>query len=231
MQLGGQNLANVLSCKRLQWKQNLANDYSGTITMETARWKEAIHFIDFSHSGRKARGTINELIGRSGRSSCMCPVSANSIASLVKNRTQDWAANPPGSSTSSCPTCGKVPTLKGNSISGPFRPELAAALSHLKPGKSPGLDSIFLFNFILHAGWTLKSWFCDFLTISLLQVKITKIWALIVAIPKPESHWGIQRAITLCLLLASTPRSFRDSSTFVSTKYHRPNYGSSELHK
>ena len=230
MQLGGQNLANVLSCKRLQWKQNLANDYSGTITMETARWKEAIHFIDFSHSGRKARGTINELIGRSGRSSCMCPVSANSIASLEEQDTR-LSCESTRLINKQLSDLWKVPTLKGNSISGPFRPELAAALSHLKPGKSPGLDSIFLFNFILHAGWTLKSWFCDFLTISLLQVKITKIWALIVAIPKPESHWGTQRAITLCLLLASTPRSFRDSSTFVSTKYHRPNYGSSELHK
>jgi len=47
------------------------------------------------------------------------------------------------------------------SISEPFRPEeLAAAL---KPGKSPGLDFISP-ELILHAGSTLKSWFCDFLT-------------------------------------------------------------------
>ena len=41
--------------------------------------------IDFSHSSRKARRTINKLTGKSGRSR-QCPVSANSIASqLVKN--------------------------------------------------------------------------------------------------------------------------------------------------
>ena len=57
----------------------------------------------------------------------------------------------------------KIPTPAGHSISEPFRPEeLAAALRRLKPGKSPGLDSIFP-EFILYAGSALKSWFCDFL--------------------------------------------------------------------
>ena len=38
----------------------------------------------------------------------------------------------------------KIPTSEGYSISEPFRPEeFAAALRCLKPGKSPGLDSIF----------------------------------------------------------------------------------------
>jgi len=42
-------------------------------------------------------------------------------------------------------------TPKGHSISDPFRPEeLAAALRHLKQGKSQGLDSI-LPEFILHS--------------------------------------------------------------------------------
>jgi len=50
------------------------------------RWEEAINSIDFLHSSRKAWKTINKLTGRSGRSSRVCPVSANSIASpLVKN--------------------------------------------------------------------------------------------------------------------------------------------------
>ena len=35
----------------------------------------------------------------------------------------------------------KIPTPEGHSISEPFRPEeFAAALRHLKSGKSPGLD-------------------------------------------------------------------------------------------
>jgi len=38
----------------------------------------------------------------------------------------------------------KIPTPEGHNISEPFRlEELAAALRRLKPGKSPGLDSIF----------------------------------------------------------------------------------------
>jgi len=80
----------------------------------------------------------------------------------------------------------------GHSISEPFRPEeLDAALRRLKPGKSPGLDSIFP-EFILHDGSALKSWFCDFLTSCMHQLKILKIWrrALIVAILKPEKPLG-----------------------------------------
>jgi len=82
----------------------------------------------------------------------------------------------------------KTPTPEGHSIAEPFRPEeLAAALRRLKPGKSPGLDSIFP-EFKLHAGSALNSWFCGILTFCMCQLKIPKIWrrALIVAIPKPE---------------------------------------------
>jgi len=58
----------------------------------------------------------------------------------------------------------QVPTPEGNSISDPFRPEgYVAALRRLRPGKSPGLVSIFR-EFIFHAGPAPKSWFCDFLT-------------------------------------------------------------------
>ena len=47
-------------------------------------------------------------------------------------------------------------------------------------------------EFILHAGAALKSWFCDFLTSFMRQLKIPKIWirALIVAIPKPGKALG-----------------------------------------
>jgi len=47
--------------------------------------------------------------------------------------------------------------IESHSISEPFRPkEFAAALRRLKPGKSPGLDSIFP-EFTLYAGSALKS--------------------------------------------------------------------------
>ena len=75
-----------------------------------------------------------------------------------------------------------------DSNSQPFRSEeFAAAFRCLKPGKSPGLDSILL-EFILHARSALKSCLCDFLTSCMHQLKIAKIWrrALVVAIPKSE---------------------------------------------
>ena len=73
------------------------------------RWEEAVNSIDFAHSSRKAWSTISKLTGRSGRSSHLCPVSANSIASqLVKNGAQGLvAASTLASSASSCPTYGR----------------------------------------------------------------------------------------------------------------------------
>jgi len=154
------------------------------------RWEEAVNSINVSHSSRKAWRTINKLTGRYGRSTRLCPVSANSIASqLVKNgayrtgyRESTRLVNKQLSDL------WKIPTSEDHSISEPFRSEeLAAALRRLKPGKSPGLDSIFP-EFILHAVSALKSWFCDFLTSCMRQLKIPKIWrrARIVAILKSE---------------------------------------------
>jgi len=47
-------------------------------------------------------------------------------------------------------------------------------------------------EFIFHATSALKSWFCDFLSSCIHQLKIPKIWrrALIDAIPKPEKQLG-----------------------------------------
>ena len=159
-----------------------------------ARWEEAVNSTDFSHSSRNAWRTINKVTGRSGRSSRLCPVSANPIASqLVKN-----GAHKTGSCESirlvnkQLSDLWKIPTPEGHSISEPFRSEeFAAATRCLKPGKSPALDSIFP-EFILHARSALKSWFCDFLNSCMRQLKIPKIWrkALEVAIPKPEKPLG-----------------------------------------
>ena len=161
------------------------------------RWEEAVNSIDFSHSSRKAWRTINKLTGRSGRFCPLCPVSANSIASqLRKNGTHKSSDREPTRLVNKeLSNLWKIPipeSPEGHSISEPFRPEeFAAALRHLKPGKSPGWDSIFT-EFILHAGSVLKSWFCDFLNSCMRQLKIPKIWrrALVVAIPKPEKPLG-----------------------------------------
>jgi len=158
------------------------------------RWEEAVNSIDLSDSSRKAWRTINKLTGRSGRSSRVCPVSANSTDSqLLKNGAHKPSDREPTRLVNKqLPNLWKIPTPEDHSISEPFRlEEFAAALRRLKPGKSPGLDSIFP-EFILHAGSALKSWFCDFLNTCMRQLKIPKIWrrALVVAIPKPETPLG-----------------------------------------
>ena len=95
--------------------------------------------------------------------------------------------------------------------------ELAATIRRLKPGKSPGLDSI-LPEFILHAGSSLKSWFCDFLSSCMRQLKIPNIWrrALIVASLSQKSHWGTQSANIPYLCCVFPLKSSKDSSTHCS---------------
>jgi len=122
------------------------------------------------------------------------PVSENSIASqLVKNGAHKTSDREPTRLVNKhLSDLWKIPTPEGHSISKPFRPEeFAAVLRRLKPGKSPGLDSIFP-ECIHHVGSGLKSWFCDFLNSCMRQLKMTKIWrrALVVAIPKPEKPLG-----------------------------------------
>ena len=168
----------------LVYPSRAASSLLSRIQQKQEQWEEDFNSIEFSHSSRKAWRTLNKLTGRSGRSSHLCPVSANSIASqLVKNGAHD---------NKQLSDLWKILTPEGHSISEPFRPEkFAAALTCLKPGKSLGLDSIFP-EFILHAGSALKSWFCDFLNSCMRQLKIPNIWrrALVVVIPKTEKPLG-----------------------------------------
>ena len=82
--------------------------------------------IDFSHSSRKALRTINKLTDRSGRSSRVCPVSANSIVSqLVNNeahKTGDRDCEPTRLVNKQLSDLWKVPTPEGHSISELLRP-------------------------------------------------------------------------------------------------------------
>jgi len=67
------------------WQSRLVPALS-TTTEEAGAMGGSCQLIDFSHSSRKAWRTISKLTGRSGRSSRLCPVSANSIVpQLVKN--------------------------------------------------------------------------------------------------------------------------------------------------
>ena len=65
--------------------------------------------------------------------------------------------------------------------------EFAAALKHMKPGKTPGPDSIDP-ELITHAGAALKSWLCGFLCSCPSHLKNPKVCtrALVVAISKPK---------------------------------------------
>jgi len=133
--------------------------------------EHAVKSLDFSHSSHKAWRTINKLTDRSGLSFRQCFVSANSIASqLVKNgahRTSDRESTRLVNKKLS--DLWKISTPEVHSITEPFGLEELAALRCLKPGMSPGLDSI------LHARLGLKSCFCDFLSSCMCQLKIPYI--------------------------------------------------------
>jgi len=158
------------------------------------RWEEAVNSIDFSHSSRMAWRTINKLAGRSGRSSRLCPVSANSIASqLVKNgahKTSDRESTRLVNKQLS--DLWKIPTPEGHNISEPFRLEdFAAALRRLKPGQSPVLDSH------LPGVYTPRRVGSQILVLRHppflhAPTQNSKIWrrALVVAIPKPDEPLG-----------------------------------------
>jgi len=114
---------------------------------------------------------------------CLGELSSQITSQLVKNDAhRTWGHESTKVINKELTDVWEVPTPD------PYRPELlAAALKLLRAGKSLGLDFVFL-EFILNARSTLKSWFCDFLSIFVHQLKMPKIWrrALDVAIPKPE---------------------------------------------
>jgi len=113
------------------------------------------------------------------------------LATREERDTQDW--RPPCNRfvNKLLSDLWKIPTLEGHRISEPFSPEeLAAALRRLKPGKS-------LFpELILHARSAPTSWFCDFLTSCMGQLKIPKIWrrAQVVVIPNREKPLGDRKS-------------------------------------
>jgi len=91
-------------------------------------------------AARRGEQSTN-LISRSGRSSRLCPVSANSIASqLTKNGAHRTGVRKSTRLVNKeLSDLWKIPTPEHHSISEPFRSEeLAAALRCLKPGKSAG---------------------------------------------------------------------------------------------
>ena len=158
------------------------------------QWSEAVRSIDFSHSSPKAWSILNNLTGRSQHSPRHCPVSADAIASQLVRNGKYEAVNCKSSRLvfQEVSDLWRATTPDAVNISDNFsQGEFTAALQHLKPGKAPGPDSIFL-ELILHAGAALKSWLRNFLSSCLHQLKIPKIWrrVLVVAIPKPTKPVG-----------------------------------------
>ena len=152
------------------------------------RWSEAVQTINFSHSSRKAWSVLNNRTGRSRRSPRHCAVSANAIASQVIRNGRYEGIDRESSQLISQEVSDlwRATSTSSVNISDSFTSrEFAAALKHLKPGKTPGRDSTFP-ELITHAGAALKSWLCDFLSSCLRRLKIPKVWrrALVVAIPK-----------------------------------------------
>ena len=131
---------------------------------------------------------MDSLTGRSRHSFRHCPVSADAIAYQLVRNGKYKAADRKSSrlvSQEMSDVWTATTTNQVNISENFLQSELTAALQHLKPGKAPGLDSIFP-ELIIHAEAASKSWLRDFLFFCLRRVKIPKIWrrALVVAIPK-----------------------------------------------
>ena len=142
-------------------------------------------FTKISHWLRTT--AINNLTGRTRH--LPCPISANSIASLLKKngtyKTNDRVFT--RFVLKEVSELWRIPTPAHKCISDNFSPQkFARSLQMLKPGKVPGPDSISS-ELIIHAGAALKSWPNNFLSSCMHQLKIPKIWrrALMVATPKP----------------------------------------------
>ena len=146
---------------------------------------------------------MNNLTGRSRRSPRHCAVSANATASQLIRNGRYEGINRESSRLISQEVSDlwrATLTSSGNISESFTSQEFSAALKHLKPGKAPGPDFIFP-ELTTHAGATLKSWLCGFLSSYQRHLKIPKISrsALVVAIPKPKKP-------------AEDPKSYRSIS-------------------
>ena len=152
------------------------------------RWIETVESIDFTYSSRRAWQTVNRLTGRSKPNSGKCPVTANSIASVLV----DNGRFPQPDREHSRQVKREVSELwkidSTMDLCSDFTAEeIEAALSLLKPGKAPGPDSIHP-EFLHHAGTAATNWLCKFLSSCMKRCKIPKIWrkATVIALPKPN---------------------------------------------
>ena len=169
--------------------------YADAVCTKLRRKFRAANFSTANFLTTKIPDTIlNNLTSRSRHSSHHCPVSANAIVSQLFRNGKYEAVDRKSSRLVSQEVSDlwRATTPDPVNISDNFsQREFTAALQHLKPGKTPGPDSICP-ELILHAGAALKSWLRDFLSSCVRRLKISKVWrrALVVAISKPTKPVG-----------------------------------------
>ncbi len=154
------------------------------------RWEETVSGIDFTHSSRKAWATMNRLTGRSSKPR-PCPVTANSIASVLVNNGR-WNDRSAEAKAHSYHVNAEIKThLASQPASSPLskrisREELMDAIIFLPNGKAPGVDQAPP-ELLKHMGLQPIEWLRDFLSDCLEKTTIPAIWrqAKVSAILKP----------------------------------------------
>jgi hypothetical protein len=156
-----------------------------------ARWLETINSIDFTHSSRKAWATINRLTGKSSKPK-PCPVSANSIASVLVDNGKWKDLSAEAKSHNRTVNDGIKELLvnqpASSELSGPITiEELMDATLCLRNGKAPGIDMVHS-EFLRNIGLPAMEWLCTFLSNCINTLKIPAVWrqAKVAAILKPK---------------------------------------------
>ena len=146
------------------------------------RWSEAVQTIDFSHSSRKAWSILNNLTGKLRRAPQHCAVSANAIASVLVNNSkyEDIDSKTSRLVSQKVSDLWRASTTSAVNVCGSFTPsEFAAALKHLKPGKTPGPDSYLPWAFA-------PCWSCP---------EIMAVWLSFILFAPPQNSKNLEKSI------------------------------------
>lgn len=152
------------------------------------RWTETVESIDFTHSSRRGWQTLNKLTGRS-TTPAQCPITANSIASLLLSNGRFPNADKDFNRTTSARVHEllRAPGCDSNLSINFTTQEIDLATQRLKTGKAPGIDGIHP-EYMKHQGKKATDWLRSFLSACLQYSKLPKIWrhAKVIALPKPN---------------------------------------------
>ena len=127
-------------------------------TKRRERWTETVESINFTHSSRRVRQTINKLTGQIIKPK-PCPITADSIAvQLISNgrflnANKEFIRKTIGEVNDLCRTLSVDINLSGEFT----KDEMKLAIKHLKPNKAAGINNIHP-EFILHQGSKVTEW-------------------------------------------------------------------------